>query len=948
MTGQHMNDYLRHRLSVVGVDSGELRANVVVLDDTHISATTVRQACAAGRLCLAIRPEPAALEGLGVRLVQRRDGVQRITASDRGELASGSVKALHGADSYDLPPAGRSLLEVDGQPCWAWLPVDRSGVLLIGTSITEDLLQYAQGDASADPAADGAALWDLPIERPNYLFERQRAGDPPGERQADDWAFLLARLLADLAGVTFHATLPGGAVGAVVITGDDDHAYLDTYAAQRSALTDLPITYFLHPATRHDRASLADLAAKGRTEFGLHPDAIETPDAYADCLDRQAAWFTSLVGSPPTLVRNHGYLNKGYWTHADAWIATGIRGSANLPGLDGNALTGSLLPARLLLDGRITDHWSVLTVFGDGMLFAGGYTDEQAADRIRDLAAQVVASGNPGVLVLNLHPQNIADTPLMHRALLESIDAGFIAWSLTDCLSWFARRDGGTFPDPPHLGSAAQGPLASASVDTHPWEHPFLSSEHIAEFRAYSEEVHEWAAELADASATLPTAAFTVNMAQNMYRWAAIAQSAGWDVALIPHPQERTALNDPHWEDFDGEWRWPLDGQRFIDSFEFPPTRVPLRECVMDGADLIASRHRPWWTRIARARRPAEPLPGRLAELLDYEACYPYYAWARELAGFDVSCAAGSPIASYASGQPYVAFSVGGDLQFECGRVDDASRLQRKAFSQADYLLATNPHTLGHCRRLGFQNAVHVPYPMDTERYSPGEGASRREWVQRTGGELFVLTTSRIDEAVKGFGEPFLDDLAEVALRFPQARFVFLQWGNDVAHFAAGVTSRGLGTQVLLLPPVGKVRLIDYYRSSDVVVDQLTFGYYGAAALEAMSVGKPVVMHVRDEQYSPLYRGDVAPVLNTAGEAGIAGPLERLLGSRETRLQAGKACREWVLRNHGERTAGAKMLNLMAAASHRTSPPHRVVARNPLLQPLSEAEQAYHRACLAS
>ena len=448
-----MNDYLRHRLAVVGADSAALRTRVVVLDDDQASVTTARQACAAGRACLAIRPGPAVLEGLGARLILRRDGVHRVTGSDRGVLASGTAKALHGADSYDLPLSARSLLDVDGQPCWAWLPMGRSGVLLIGTSIAEDLLRYAQGDPAADPDGDGVARWDLPIERPNYLFDGQRAGDPPGERQADNWSFLLARLLRDLAGVTLHDTLPGGAVGAVVITGDDDQAYLDKYAAQRSVLADLPITYFLHPATRHDRASLADLAARGRTEFGLHPDAIDTPDAYADCLNRQVAWFTSLVGSPPTLVRNHGYLNKGYWTHADAWIDEGIRGSANLPGLDGNAITGSLLPARLLLDGRLTDHWSVLTVFGDGMLFAGGYTDEQAAERIRHLAAQVVASENPGVLVANLHPQNVTDTPLMHRSVIAAIEAGFIAWSLSDCLSWFAERDGGSFPCPPVLAS---------------------------------------------------------------------------------------------------------------------------------------------------------------------------------------------------------------------------------------------------------------------------------------------------------------------------------------------------------------------------------------------------------------------------------------------------------------------------------------------------------------
>jgi hypothetical protein len=45
------------------------------------------------------------------------------------------------------------------------------------------------------------------------------------------------------------------------------------------------------------------------------------------------------------------------------------------------------------------------------------------------------------VIVLNLHPQNVSETRSMHRAALELIDSGFLAWSMRDCLDWFGRRD---------------------------------------------------------------------------------------------------------------------------------------------------------------------------------------------------------------------------------------------------------------------------------------------------------------------------------------------------------------------------------------------------------------------------------------------------------------------------------------------------------------------------
>ena len=40
-------------------------------------------------------------------------------------------------------------------------------------------------------------------------------------------------------------------------------------------------------------------------------------------------------------------------------------------------------------------------------------------------------------------------------------------------------------------------------------------------------------------------------------------------------------------------------------------------------------------------------------------------------------------------------------------------------------------------------------YPINDDIYCPGEGRARREWVERTGGDTFFLSTARIDKAVK-------------------------------------------------------------------------------------------------------------------------------------------------------------------------------------------------------
>jgi len=110
--------------------------------------------------------------------------------------------------------------------------------------------------------------------------------------------------------------------------------------------------------------------------------------------------------------------------------------------VDGTALNGSYLPALVTRGGELTPHWSILTALGDGLVYALGYDDAAAAERVREVGNEIRRSRIPGVLVLNLHPQNVTDTPQLHRAARALVDDGFHAWSLEQCVDWFAQRDG--------------------------------------------------------------------------------------------------------------------------------------------------------------------------------------------------------------------------------------------------------------------------------------------------------------------------------------------------------------------------------------------------------------------------------------------------------------------------------------------------------------------------
>jgi glycosyltransferase involved in cell wall biosynthesis len=482
-------------------------------------------------------------------------------------------------------------------------------------------------------------------------------------------------------------------------------------------------------------------------------------------------------------------------------------------------------------------------------------------------------------------------------------------------------------------------------VDQTPWLHPYLVEKNIRRFREYSEAIWQWSMGYCRSNPEPLKIAFAVNMAQSMYKWARLARKYHTQATLFLNPMDQTALSRPEWEDFDGEYPDVLDGPGFLSQNVHLKPDVTCEIIPMEGSELINAfqalqRGERKFLLSILARSPSL----RHEVFFTHNGIYPYYQWAKALSEFDVLYTASSAISAYTSGRPYCAFSCGGDLQIDAGRGDDFGEITVLSFNAARFLLLTNPHALGHCRRLGLANGVYLPYPMDDERYCPGIGEARKEWIERYGDGVFVLMTSRIDPPVKGQDDNFFQVLIEAAQKRPQLHFFFLAWGEKISELRGRIEAIGLASQFVLLNPVGKKRLIDYYRSCDIVLDQFIYGYYGATGLEAASIGKPVIMKIRKEQYAPLYRGDVMPAFeaDTPGKMGKA--LLKLIDHEHLRLENGNAMRQWLVRNHGEAKTIPLLLALLRVTADRVPLPQDFI--NPLCADESEEEVDYHARCI--
>ena len=61
------------------------------------------------------------------------------------------------------------------------------------------------------------------------------------------------------------------------------------------------------------------------------------------------------------------------------------------------------------------------------------------------------------------------------------------------------------------------------------------------------------------------------------------------------------------------------------------------------------------------------------------------------------------------------------------------------------------------------------------------------------------------------------------------------------------LSSQGLSFELVLVEGLSNAEAKDIYESVDILVDQLFAGWYGGVAVEAMSLGKPVVSYIRHE-----------------------------------------------------------------------------------------------------
>jgi glycosyltransferase involved in cell wall biosynthesis len=270
------------------------------------------------------------------------------------------------------------------------------------------------------------------------------------------------------------------------------------------------------------------------------------------------------------------------------------------------------------------------------------------------------------------------------------------------------------------------------------------------------------------------------------------------------------------------------------------------------------------------------------------------------------------------TGIPYVIWPSGGDMR-EAAGVENTSgvsllgtvkqsirqSLLRSSFEKAKFISSGNPPGMGSfigCETLKVRKFEYFPFPLDPpppirlkEKKHLLKELSLRFRLELPRSETILFIPSRLDFFWKGL-DRFLK--AFTSLEFINLGVICTGWGVNRLDAMKMIREANMEKRVSFLDvSLSKPLLLDMFRAVDLVVDQFNLGAYGTAALEAMSVGTPVMMWIDEHSFRKAGMS-IPPVLGVRTESEILNLLQKINHFEIDLVDRGRKSLSWIEEVH--------------------------------------------------
>lgn len=264
--------------------------------------------------------------------------------------------------------------------------------------------------------------------------------------------------------------------------------------------------------------------------------------------------------------------------------------------------------------------------------------------------------------------------------------------------------------------------------------------------------------------------------------------------------------------------------------------------------------------------------------------------------------------------RPYLAFATGSDFR-EMARSDTGRNgdLMRAFFRRADEVLLLNNDMLLFKDQMGFKNAHFFPFVINEEKFSP-RAASGAKNPQRL--ELFMMSSLDFGvtdnkpgrNSIKANDNVFRA-LALFVAAGGRAHLVVIDRGPDREVARRLVSDLALTEHVTFKAPLSEEERLQHLADADIVLDQFHLGAFGLGALEAMSMGRPLITYLDARAFTMSYGSCPNPFVNARDPQQICDALWRLRDSA-MRDELSTTARAFILERHSRAAVIPKLLDL--------------------------------------
>lgn len=200
---------------------------------------------------------------------------------------------------------------------------------------------------------------------------------------------------------------------------------------------------------------------------------------------------------------------------------------------------------------------------------------------------------------------------------------------------------------------------------------------------------------------------------------------------------------------------------------------------------------------------------------------------------------------------------------------------------------------------------------------------------------IMIKRMARICSQMYAVNPDLLHVLPDTAKFIPYCHISLMEWvpkytqldgakpiriGHAPSHRAVKGTARilaaleelqveGLCFELVLVEGLSNVEARRQYETVDILIDQLYAGWYGGLAVEAMALGKPVIVYIRDEdlQFIPAEMREDLPFIRITPDT-VKDSLRQALGmSRQALFDLAQRSRAFVEKWHDPLTIAAQI-----------------------------------------